>query len=70
MKHIQVVDIRGNRVGDPGVIALVKGLNHLKSLMISETGCGNISARAIFESLKNLEILWAEHNNIDDEHCI
>lgn len=38
--------------------------------MISETKCTNISAEAIVEGLQDLETLWAEHNEIDDQHSI
>lgn len=35
MSHVKLIDIRGNPVGDDGVIAIIKGIPHLKSFMIS-----------------------------------
>jgi hypothetical protein len=35
MTHVKSIDIRGNSVGDEGVIFIIKGLPHLKSFMIS-----------------------------------
>ena len=47
MMHVKSVDIRGNKVGDEGVIIITKGLPNLKSFMISETGCTNAAAKEI-----------------------
>lgn len=41
MKHISVLDVRGNKIGDEGIIKLVEGIPTLKNFMMSETECGN-----------------------------
>ena len=54
MKHITTLDIRGNNVGNEGIVKLAEGLPQLRSFMISETKCGNIGAEAIINNLPNL----------------
>lgn len=65
MGHVKSIDIRGNPVGDEGVIAIIKGIPHLKSFMISETNCTNASAVAIVNGLPDIEMLWCEQNRVD-----
>ncbi len=43
MSFLKILDIRGNKVYDEGVIKLVKGLPLLKSLFISETEATDLS---------------------------
>lgn len=54
MSHVKLIDIRGNPVGDEGVIAIIKGIPHLKSFMISETNCTNATALAIVDGLPEI----------------
>ncbi len=54
MTHVKSIDIRGNPVGDEGVIWIIKGVPHLKSFMISETKCTNLSAAAIVKGLPDI----------------
>jgi hypothetical protein len=35
LDFILALDLRGNRIGDPGIETIVKGLPHLKNLLIS-----------------------------------
>jgi len=38
MRFLNVLDLRGNKVGDAGVSKIVSVMNNLKSLFVSETG--------------------------------
>ena len=64
---MQSVDIRGNKVGDKGVEFIVKGLSHLKSLMVSETGITDVIGRLIARTMDNLEMFWGEKNHLSGE---
>lgn len=54
MKHIKVLDIRGNNVYDDGIARIAEGLPNLRSFMMSETKCSNVGAQAIIDNLPNL----------------
>lgn len=47
MSHLKSLDVRGNRIGDEGLLKIIDGIPLLKSLMISETNCTNVAALAI-----------------------
>jgi hypothetical protein len=39
---------------------------NLKSLMVSETGMTDVSAKVLVQGMEVLETLWCEHNKISD----
>ena len=51
LSFIKTLDIRCNQIGDAGVLKIISGIPLLKSLMISETGCTNKSAKAIINQM-------------------
>ncbi len=51
-------------MGDKGLEYVINGMSHLKSLMISETGATDVTGRLIAEKMDNLELFWAEHNQL------
>ena len=69
MNYLKTIDIRGNKVGD-GIIKIIESIPTLKSFTISETGCTNLTAKAIIKYMHEIEMLWCEHNFIDGEHGI
>lgn len=52
--HIKKLDIRGNKIGDEGVLIIVKSLSQLKDLLISETGCTNVALKGVLEGLPGI----------------
>lgn len=54
MGFLKAIDIRGNPVGDEGVLKIVNAIPLLKSLCISETKAGDHSGKAIAEGIKDL----------------
>lgn len=54
LNFIQTLDIRGNRIGDSGLIVIAAGLPKLKNLLISETEATDEGGRKIAESMSHL----------------
>lgn len=52
-----MIDIRGNPVGDEGIVCIINGIPNLKGFLISDTNCTNITAKAIHEKLLHIETL-------------
>lgn len=61
------MDIRGNRVGDSGVIVIARNLKTLREFYICETGATDRAIEVIVNSLKNMTLLWTESNQVTME---
>ena len=57
-------------MGDTGVELIIRGLPHLKSLMVSETGITDSSGRLVVDLMEKLEMFWAEHNKLSGEMAL
>lgn len=70
VSFIHSLDIRGNKIGDTGILYIVKGIPNLKNLFISETGATDKSVRHVAEKMDKLELFWAENNFISGEVAV
>ncbi len=64
MSFLQVVDIRGNKIGDKGIIKIIQRIPNLKSFFISETLATDVVGEEVVRGLHMLEIFWSEHTKI------